>query len=384
LIFRGGTITKYHSLRTQRIALKQCVIPTYIHGDHLGSTSTTTNASGQCTSAQWYYAYGNIRTPAPTTPCSGTLPTDFTFTGQRRDASANLMYYGARYYDSALGRFVSADTVVPKPGNPQTLNRFAYAYNNPLRYIDPTGHDAPDIINFLGEFSTGAAFEAWTNIAWFIPGHENLQVQAGESEAMTAGRVFGDVLAIGIGASEMAGGIGLSGGGAAACGTAVLCVAGAPAMAVGVTVAGAGAVTSGTAIANGAQNLNNLISMAKGSNWKVGDPINMPDANGNYPDWATVRERYWKNRAQIASRGEFAPQNLGRMKQGLAPIARIIARIRATGQEVEMTVSMELHHIEGRGGLDPHNTDNLVEVWPWEHSGLDPNRYLDWDFVRFK
>jgi hypothetical protein len=45
-----------------------------------------------------------------------------------------------RRYDPALGRFISADTVVPEPGNPQALNRFSYCYNNPLRYVDPTGH----------------------------------------------------------------------------------------------------------------------------------------------------------------------------------------------------------------------------------------------------
>jgi len=50
------------------------------------------------------------------------------------------MYYEARYYDAVLGRFTQADTVVPAPGNPQALNRYAYALNNPLRYTDPTGH----------------------------------------------------------------------------------------------------------------------------------------------------------------------------------------------------------------------------------------------------
>jgi len=45
-----------------------------------------------------------------------------------------------RWYEPRLGRFVSADTVVPNPGNPQDLNRYAYTRNNPLRYTDPTGH----------------------------------------------------------------------------------------------------------------------------------------------------------------------------------------------------------------------------------------------------
>ncbi len=49
------------------------------------------------------------------------------------------MYYGARHYDGALGRFIQPDTIVPEPGNPQSLNRYSYVLNNPLRYTDPTG-----------------------------------------------------------------------------------------------------------------------------------------------------------------------------------------------------------------------------------------------------
>ncbi|GEM_PF-5653187 len=66
------------------------------------------------------------------------MPTDRLFTGQRLDATG-LYYYGARYYDPAIGRFISADTVVQNLANPQTLNRYSYVVNNPLRYIDPTG-----------------------------------------------------------------------------------------------------------------------------------------------------------------------------------------------------------------------------------------------------
>ena len=53
-----------------------------------------------------------------------------------------MYFYNARYYDGTLGRFLSADTIVPSPANPQSLNRYAYTLNNPLRYTDPTGHIA--------------------------------------------------------------------------------------------------------------------------------------------------------------------------------------------------------------------------------------------------
>jgi len=55
-----------------------------------------------------------------------------------------LYYYGARYYDAALGRFIQPDTIVPEPGNPQSLNRYSYVRNNPLRFVDPSGFDPID------------------------------------------------------------------------------------------------------------------------------------------------------------------------------------------------------------------------------------------------
>ena len=56
----------------------------------------------------------------------------------------------ARYYDPTLRRFISADTIVPDPFNPQTLNRYSYCENNPLKYIDPSGHYHPDQLTEWG------------------------------------------------------------------------------------------------------------------------------------------------------------------------------------------------------------------------------------------
>jgi hypothetical protein len=50
------------------------------------------------------------------------------------------MDYNARYYSPFLGRFISADTMVPEEENPQHWNRYSYTYNNPLKFVDPTGH----------------------------------------------------------------------------------------------------------------------------------------------------------------------------------------------------------------------------------------------------
>jgi RHS repeat-associated protein len=80
----------------------------------------------------------------------GSTPTTYKFTGQRLDDSTGLYFYQSRYYDPALGRFIAPDTIVPEPGNPQALNRYAYVTNNPLKYTDPSGHwleTAWDILN---------------------------------------------------------------------------------------------------------------------------------------------------------------------------------------------------------------------------------------------
>ncbi len=69
-------------------------------------------------------------------------------TGQP-DSGLGLMYYGARFYDGALGRFIQPDTIVSEPGDPQALNRYSYVLNNPLRYTDPTGHFVDEDIPLL-------------------------------------------------------------------------------------------------------------------------------------------------------------------------------------------------------------------------------------------
>ncbi len=72
------------------------------------------------------------------------MPTERGFTGRPHDATG-LVYMNARYYDPAIGQFISPDTVVPDPTVVMDYNRYLYARANPLRYNDPTGHcPAPD------------------------------------------------------------------------------------------------------------------------------------------------------------------------------------------------------------------------------------------------
>ena len=130
----GSAIRKYYYAGGQRVAMRENSTVYYLLTDHLGSTAITANSSGNRVAELRYKAWGETRYTY------GTTPTTYCFTGQREDATIGLYFYNARYYHPALGRFISADPMVPEPGNPQALNRYAYVYNNPLRYTDSTGH----------------------------------------------------------------------------------------------------------------------------------------------------------------------------------------------------------------------------------------------------
>ena len=122
----------------------------WLMSDALGSTTTATDANGGLVASAFYEAWGER------TPVVGDLTTARRFTGQTHDpVIAGIYYYGARYYDPALGRFLQADTIVPNPGNPQSLNRYSNVLNNPLRFVDPSGHAGVDFWGGGGDAGAG-------------------------------------------------------------------------------------------------------------------------------------------------------------------------------------------------------------------------------------
>jgi RHS repeat-associated protein len=134
------------------VAMRQEAVVYYIHSDHLGSVSLVTDHVSEAVARQLYHPYGSPRWS------QGTLPTDYTFTGQRDEAGLGLMHYGARFYSPRLGRFVSADSIVPSPLNPQDFNRYTYGRNNPLAYIDADGHFPVLVLVALGVTAASIAF----------------------------------------------------------------------------------------------------------------------------------------------------------------------------------------------------------------------------------
>ena len=149
----------------------------YLTGDALGSTRLATGVGTGGPVVSWncdYLPFGEELGAGiagrDSTFCAGAYPSaasapDLKFTGKERDAETGLDWFESRYYQSAQGRFTSPDEFKggfldaytgnaafqagPLPyadiGDPQTLNKYAYVRNNPLRFTDPDGHCIEDL-----------------------------------------------------------------------------------------------------------------------------------------------------------------------------------------------------------------------------------------------
>ncbi len=83
------------------------------------------------------------------------------YTSQILDEDTGLYYYGARYYDPELGRFIQADPIVPGTQNSQAFNRYSYVLNNPLRFVDPTGNNTAEGLFGQGDPMYNGAMSPW-------------------------------------------------------------------------------------------------------------------------------------------------------------------------------------------------------------------------------
>ena len=83
-------------------------------------------------------------------------------------AYRGLIYMNARYYLPEVGRFISADTIVPDPKDPQTYNRYSYALNSPTNYTDPTGHCTSNYE--AGSLEMETCLSAWNSVSNYLFG----------------------------------------------------------------------------------------------------------------------------------------------------------------------------------------------------------------------
>lgn len=103
----------------------------YLYNGH-GDVVQTVTASGEVQNN--YDIFGNPVLTIETVSCT------IRYAGEYLDKETGLYYLRARYYDPTIRRFISEDSYWGEHSNPLSLNLYTYAYNNPIRYIDPTGH----------------------------------------------------------------------------------------------------------------------------------------------------------------------------------------------------------------------------------------------------
>jgi RHS repeat-associated protein len=180
----------------------------FFHTDHLGSTRVVTDKYGYIHERIDYGPFGEIFRDDMLVEISWNFtdtPYDRhpeKYTGQKWDYRTGLYYYGARYYDPEIGRFTSADTVVPRPTDGQTYNRYSYVYNNPYKYVDPSGHNPLEeffiglaegvFIGFCTIVGTVAGFLTGNPIGGAILGYMIGSGIVGGIEAARHGGKFGD------------------------------------------------------------------------------------------------------------------------------------------------------------------------------------------------
>lgn len=145
----------------------------YFLTDHLGSVDKVLDEEGNVVCDKDYLPYGNTRIENCTREDE-----NYDFTGKEKDDETGLHYYGARYYDSNTGRFISSDPLLlridqmsPEERNrflsdPQNLNAYTYAKNNPVKYVDPNGEVA-----ILAALIVATAF-----VATFMSSYQNVSV----------------------------------------------------------------------------------------------------------------------------------------------------------------------------------------------------------------
>ncbi|EMJ97835.1 RHS repeat-associated core domain protein [Leptospira sp. B5-022] len=122
-------------------ALNEDGVTAYFLTDQVDSVAHVLDEGAHTLSRMQYEPYGE------TLVQRGTLDFAPKYNSQELDRETNFYFYNARYYDPQIARFTSADTLIDGARSTQGWNRFSYVAGNPIRYKDPTGHEAIDAWN---------------------------------------------------------------------------------------------------------------------------------------------------------------------------------------------------------------------------------------------
>lgn len=197
--------TSYFYVNGERVARKD---PDgsmhYYSGDQLGSTVLVTNSTGVVEENTKYLPYGKI--------LSGGTKTKYLFNSKELSALSNLYYYGARYYNPDLMRFIQPDSVLQDVYDPQLLNSYSYVRNNPLKYTDQSGHFIQFVIAAIG---IGYVMGSFMGIGLYMWDHQTTNIFNKEAElssfewGVAGGAVLGTAAICEVGLAYLAvGGIG--------------------------------------------------------------------------------------------------------------------------------------------------------------------------------
>ena len=136
----SGEYTEYVYMGTRRVArVSSSGERRYYHADQVGTPMAITDSGGAAVWSGETLPFGEeVRNSDPQQDDA------LKFTGKELDEGSGLHYFGARYYDARVGRFISTDPVRGTPTSPQTMNRYAYSLNNPIVLLDPDGRYTQD------------------------------------------------------------------------------------------------------------------------------------------------------------------------------------------------------------------------------------------------
>lgn len=188
---------------------------TYFHNDISGTPLLATDQAGNVVWKENYRPYGEKLTNQATSSNN-----KIWFTGKPYDSNTGLSYMGARYYNPQLGRFMGIDPKGFDPNNIHSFNRYAYANNNPYKFVDPDGNSAVSAIVFwvgggalmgggtAGVFNAGMQYLSGGSIQWGGLGG----VKDAIGDGIVIGSILGPIMGAEVGAvrGTMKGGLTIS------------------------------------------------------------------------------------------------------------------------------------------------------------------------------
>jgi len=172
----------------------------YVHTDHLGSVDVLTDHNGNRLRHYNYDVFGKpiLLSNYTSVPswysktvnefANSSKYTSRGYTGHEMDYGLELINMNARLYDPWIGRFITPDSIIPDMENPHALNRYAYVYGNPLRYVDPSGH--------AGQTPSEVAENMWR---WLFGGEATTVVDSGSYNTITTSGVPGATPTVALG-----------------------------------------------------------------------------------------------------------------------------------------------------------------------------------------